>query len=322
MTSTPRATCGSGEPAVALKPVVDDGGLLALASEWAGRRVDHLDPLREGEDSRACGFSTGAGDRFVLRVRKVGTGFETERYVRRLLEPVGVEVPEVLGTGSTSAGLAWCVSRRVAGVTLEDLSPADAEAVAPALIDVWSAMASVDEPTERGLPGNFDRLPGESWRSFLASQRAEAEASRRDLADVVGGPLYDRAVDVLDALDDDVDRGGDVARLVHCDFGSNNVMTEDGRVTAVLDWDYPRWGDPLWDVAGLHAWRDWLTCMDIHARAFDGVLEHGDPSYRPRIRCYGIHVALGALRWERFIGATAGPSRALTRSLARLVDDA
>jgi hygromycin-B 4-O-kinase len=110
----------------------------------------------------------------------------------------------------------------------------------------------------------------------------------------------------------------DEARLVHFDFGSNNVMVEDGCITAVLDWDYPGWGDPLWDVANLHAWREWLPCMDIHASYFDGQLADM-PSYGDRIRYYGIHIALGAIRRERSIDGDAKVTVALKEALRRLM---
>ena len=39
-------------------------------------------------------------------------------------------------------------------------------------------------------------------------------------------------------------------KLVHGDFGSNNVLTDGQKITGVLDWDCALYGDPLFDVAG------------------------------------------------------------------------
>ncbi len=50
--------------------------------------------------------------------------------------------------------------------------------------------------------------------------------------------------------------------LVHGDFGSNNVLVADGRISAVLDWSEAMTGDPAYDLANLFFWRPWLDCME------------------------------------------------------------
>ena len=45
--------------------------------------------------------------------------------------------------------------------------------------------------------------------------------------------------------------------LVHQDFRTGNYMVEDGRLTAVLDWEFCAWGDPMSDIGWFCAkcWR-------------------------------------------------------------------
>ena len=295
------------------KPEVGNDLLLEVASGWAGERITELEALAEGEDSRAVAFTSARAGRVVLRLRRDGSGFPREVQARKLLAPVGVNVPEVLEIG-TVGDLAWCISARIEGSTLQELTPSEARAVGPALVETWRAMASVRRPVETSGVGAFDDRPAPSWESFLDAQDDEVDDAADELAALLGHELVDKARRVLAVRPADLDEG----RLVHFDFGSNNVLVAGGRIVAVLDWDYPGWGDPLWDVANLHAWRAWLPCMDIHALCFDEHLA-ALPSYRERIRHYGTHIVLGALRWELFVDGDPRVRAALRAGLARLV---
>ena len=80
-------------------------------------------------------------------------------------------------------------------------------------------------------------------------------------------------------------------KLVHGDFGSNNVLADGRQITAVIDWDNALYGDPLYDVAGAYFWSTWLMCMEKSARYWDTTLA-SLPSYRDRIQCYQLNVGL------------------------------
>jgi aminoglycoside phosphotransferase (APT) family kinase protein len=53
--------------------------------------------------------------------------------------------------------------------------------------------------------------------------------------------------------------------LVHRDFRTGNYMVEQGQLTAVLDWEFACWGDPMFDIGWFHAecWR--FSRPDFHA---------------------------------------------------------
>jgi aminoglycoside phosphotransferase (APT) family kinase protein len=45
--------------------------------------------------------------------------------------------------------------------------------------------------------------------------------------------------------------------LIHRDFRTGNYMVDNGQLTAVLDWEFACWGDPMFDIGWFHAecWR-------------------------------------------------------------------
>lgn len=59
---------------------------------------------------------------------------------------------------------------------------------------------------------------------------------------------------------------GDV--IVHGDFGPQNVLIEDGRISALLDWEFAHVGRPIEDLA----WAEWILRMH-HPRHADDLPE-------------------------------------------------
>lgn len=60
----------------------------------------------------------------------------------------------------------------------------------------------------------------------------------------------------LNWLEDNQPTGGELA-LCHCDFRTGNYMVDQGRLTAVLDWEFATWSDPAEDLGWLcsRSWR-------------------------------------------------------------------
>jgi hygromycin-B 4-O-kinase len=80
-------------------------------------------------------------------------------------------------------------------------------------------------------------------------------------------------------------------KLVHGDFGSNNVLVDGTAVTAVIDWDNAMYGDPLYDIATTHFWAPWLRCMQIADDYWQKELAE-PPAFRERVQCYALHLGL------------------------------
>jgi aminoglycoside phosphotransferase (APT) family kinase protein len=53
--------------------------------------------------------------------------------------------------------------------------------------------------------------------------------------------------------------------LIHRDFRTGNYMLDQGNITAILDWEFACWGDPMFDIGWFHAecWR--FSRPDLHA---------------------------------------------------------
>jgi hygromycin-B 4-O-kinase len=107
----------------------------------------------------------------------------------------------------------------------------------------------------------------------------------------------------------------EIRRLVHGDFGSNNVLTDGRRIIGVIDWSEAMIGDPLYDVANVFFWRDWLVCMRQQARYFE-LHPESSPNLRERLLCYQLRIGLGEIYQNAMLGNTEATAWAASRCRA------
>lgn len=253
---------------------------LGTISQWS--------PVSQGEESQAFGIHID-GESLILRVNRTADGFRKDAFCARHFASAGLPIPEVLSIGIVDRD-AYCVSRRAAGLTLQDLPVEALPAVVAPVAGVLRAMAETPLGKTRGF-GRFDAHGiGEwpSWRDFLASIADRRYYDWERLAAAVDASWSDRHLDHLMQL---VPECPEVRGLVHGDFGSNNVLADGRSITGVIDWSEALFGDPLYDVANIFFWRPWLACMEAQARYF----EKHDPETMgdPRVlRCYQLRIGL------------------------------
>lgn len=117
--------------------------------------------------------------------------------------------------------------------------------------DLGREMARIHSVTTDATGLSFLPLAGDN------ASVAQLAHSRAGLDGLAGGqPVIEYALnwleDRLDQWRSDVSR-----RLCHRDFRSGNYLVDDGRLTAILDWEFAGWSDPAEDIGWLCArcWR-------------------------------------------------------------------
>ena len=174
-----------------------------------------------------------------------------EHRVISALAPTAVPVPPALGlcTDAEVNGADFYVMEFVDGSVVFDRG--DGQAVAPeirpkmtdSLVDALAALHAVD-PDDVGL-GDLGRREGYCARQLHRWKRQIDQGSDRDLPLIA--TLHDRLVADIPAQQG--------TGLVHGDYRLDNcIMSADGSVAAVLDWELCTLGDVLSDLAGLVMW--------------------------------------------------------------------
>ncbi len=217
----------------------------------------------EGGHSNLTYLLTGAdGEEHVIRrppegelLPKAHDMFREYRIIEAL-HPVGIPVARPVGYCDDRAVCArhFYVMSKVDGQALYTgtqtaarLDEAARARVGPSFVGVLAAIHAVD-PADVGLAdlGRPDGYVARQLRTWYGSWVASVDAADYDDARV--HRLHDRL------LDDVPDQGP--ARVVHGDYGVHNTMvSDDGEIAAVLDWEIATLGDPLADFASaLNAW--------------------------------------------------------------------
>ena len=199
----------------------------------------------------------GAPERWVLRtdnaaVLAASLPRTTEFALLRAAFAAGVTVPEPLFCceGREVTGAPFFVMRRAEGVArghaLVRQAGADGDPALAAALGRELARIHTIRPPREDL-AMLAPPPDDAARDFVARQRAALDAAGMPRPVLEWG---------LRHLERTARPPGEIV-LNHNDFRTGNYMVHEGRVTAVLDWEFAAWGDPHADLGWLCApcWR-------------------------------------------------------------------
>jgi aminoglycoside phosphotransferase (APT) family kinase protein len=223
--------------------------------------------------------------RLALRMDQVATGYlgthVVEEYpVLQWLHRHGARVaePHVIEPTGEVLGAPFMLSTAVDGSVVGGnfvAPPRDA-----ALIDDIAAC----------LAGIHRVMPPSSWTGRRAQPlRKEIEGLKRSW-DELGyrSPTLEAALEWVRAR---CDRAVGSTAIIHKDFNFNNILVRDGRVSAVVDWEFAELGEPACDLGyfffSAEAVASFAQFLDAYARAGGTVPSHDDLRF---------HIVLGQLR--------------------------
>lgn len=245
-----------------------------------------LVPLSPGEESRAYLLFEDSRE-YILRVNRSKFGFEKDTFAYEHFHSASLPIPAVIAIGDLHSTHFFCITERIAGTTLQDLSEEEVRDTLQPTAKVMQHIRECDISMTRGF-GPLDQHgigSHSSWRDFLRSPVREEWA---EISNLVCSATIQSALEKLLSLSEDAE---DFRNLVHGDFGSNNVLSDGRSITGVIDWSEAMIGDPLYDVANIFFWRTWLNCMDLLASFLEDALVL-DLSARRRLLCYQLHIGL------------------------------
>jgi aminoglycoside phosphotransferase (APT) family kinase protein len=267
----------------------------SVLAGYHGRPIDDLVSLCGGYWSAAYAYSVD-GQELVARFGADRSGYDLDRAAMAYARP-GLPVPEVLDIVAVDDG--WlAVSVRHHGTFLEDLAVGDALAAAPSIERMLTALRVTPAPAD-----------WPSWRDWLRAGLVDDPVAvvsgwrARMTGDVEG--LFVAACDLIERVLPDIPERRD---LVHGDLLHQNVLVDDGEVTAVFSWKCSTFGDFLFDAAWCEFWSPWhsgIEALDIVDRVRRTSAAEDLVDVDQRLNCYLTHIGATHLAWTTWTGDAA-----------------
>jgi aminoglycoside phosphotransferase (APT) family kinase protein len=268
---------------------IDPGSLQAWLAEHVGGVTPPLSYQRiaGGRSNLTFTVTDAAGRRLVLRRPPLHSQLPTahdmgrEHRIQAALAPA--PVPEMLGhcADESVIGAEFYVMGYVDGLVVRsrhdaaELTETARRAAAFELVDTLVALHRI-EPDDVGL-GDLSRRSGYIERQLARWSKQWQAQKTREL------PAMEEAHAALAAQVPE--QGG--ARLVHGDYRLDNVLlSPEGEIRAVLDWELATLGDPLADVGMLLVYwaqpDDWVVPLGDAASLAPGFPSRDEPVARYR----------------------------------------
>lgn len=208
---------------------------------WRGLPVRRVEP--GGNDNRTFRLGDALSARLPSAEGYVAAVEKEQRYLPRLAPSLPVAIPEPVGLGSPGRGYPWpwSVNRWMPGDDLLSGTPVDSRALASDLAAVLVALRAADA-TDGPAAGAHSFHRGAS----PAHYDAETRRLLVELRGAVASEILDEAERVWDAALTSTWEREPV--WFHGDIAHGNLLIDDGRLTAVIDFGTSGVGDPACDL--------------------------------------------------------------------------
>ena len=291
-----------GLPMSTIKPIVDEQTLATILAEHFKEHARDLQPIEIGQIARTFSFRIDHSH-YIIRINsgKMDANFEKEAFIARTYSSTAVPIPEVVQHGQFNE-LHYCITRKAAGHCFDKLPAGEIERAIPYVMMVLNAIHATDVSRQErfGLFDGEGRGFFDNWPASLAFVKEEERADgffgkwhRLFETTFLERDLFERLYGHFEGL---LEHCPNERHLVHGGFGFGNLLVEDGRVTAVIDWLDAKFGDFLYDVA----WLDYYDAARSYAELFRANYAARDIAlscYPERILCYQCYIALDGLRF-------------------------
>jgi hygromycin-B 4-O-kinase len=286
-----------------LRPIIEQEQVFALLRQHFSAPITHLVPLEGGQVARAFAFCVDEQE-YILRLNDaehMPISFAKEAYLARTIASPQLPIPAISHVGRWHK-LHFAISAKAPGQMVEKLPVQEVVRLIPQLIATLDTIRQVDVSQTQNY-GIFDEkgvglFP--DWRSSLARVKEEEEDR-----DYFGKwhHLFDETFLELDLFDDLfqhmmylLDFCPNERYLVHGGYSLRNILTQEGKITAVVDWLDAKYGDFVFDIAVLDFWLPGLD-MSERCRRYYQARQVAIPFYEKRVRCYQCYTALDASRF-------------------------
>ena len=256
-----------------------------------------LIPMAEGMESQVFSFKHDSND-FIVRINPITEGFQKDDYAYQKFSSAKIPIPKIVEYGKFNDNHSFCISEKIPGITFQDADEETVNSLMSDITELWLAISEIDISNTNGY-GVFSsqdgNAPFNSWHEYLLSilDNGKYNWEKVQNMEVVDSELVNKIKITMQSL---IKYCSEDRKLIHGDFGSNNVLIEaqTPKINAIIDWDNALYGDLFIDIGGGYFWRTWLMCIDKTAAYWEKMFISA-PNYHERTLFYQLRVGLSEI---------------------------
>jgi len=264
-----------------------------------------LMPLKGGEWSAAHRFSLGDRN-FVIRLSHTPENFYRDSIAAGWSSP-NLPVPQIIKIDRYQEHY-YAVSPFFPGEPFENLPVTDLEQTVPDFLLMMTALQSICFDSIKGFGTLTQAGNGEfeSWSEALLDVNNDRPGNlthgwKKMLSETPDAQLkYDQFYEQLTGL---VKYCPEQKHLIHSDLLYQNLLVDDHKISAVLDWGCSMIGDPVYDIAIFAFFEPWypaFTQVSLIQKMQQSFLEKSSENRRnfdQRMVACQIHLTLGNIAY-------------------------
>lgn len=216
--------------------------------------VSNITEIQGGAVSQSFSFFD-QNQAYIIRFNYRDLGFYKDDYAARHFSSETVPIPQVIKIGKYQEHF-YCLSEKAPGATLDTFSNTGEQALLPCTLKTLKTIHSIKVAPEAGYSylDRFGQGECKTWQSHLL--------------DKIENPYYSWEEKIKQGLmDEDTFRKAketilnllqylpeSCQHILHGDYGSDNLLIHENKVSAVIDWNNSLIGDWVFDIAYLEYW--------------------------------------------------------------------
>lgn len=269
--------------------------------------VSNIIMLSGGNWSQAFAYKQ-AGKDYVIRF-----GMHQDDYINdqaaQLYASSDLPIPKVLEVGETFGGY-FAISERAFGTMIDELDHEAMKRVIPSLLATLDAIRIADISSSTGFGGRDNNGNGTfaTWREWLLDVNQDKPNSKTHgwKIGLKNSPVGSKPFEEGYASLIELSRGlPEVRSLIHNDLMNFNVLVNDDKITAMIDWANALYGDFLYELANFVFWgpiHEPIKGIDWESAALEHYKSIGlkVPMFKERLQCCMVRMGLDHLAYYGF----------------------
>lgn len=260
--------------------------------------------INEGQIARTYMFESNSEEYYIqFNEKNMSQGTINEIIFLHDFKTNGIPLREMIGHGDYQ-NYRYIITRKAYGKAFERLSKVEFD---DSIKNIMNLLYKISET-------NIDRFTGYGWLDEDGNGKFDSWQSHLlNVYEEEPGCFYGEWFNLFDQTFLEKEKFEyyfnkmkeqfscllDIRKLIHSGYCGGNILIDNGKVSAILDWQDAKYGDPIYDLAYMTFWmnKEYANrCMLEYANAFN--LDRSKHDFYARLKCYKYYIGLDCMRYS------------------------